>query len=81
MTGDMRPESVIKSLEKGHLAPFYLFYGPGEFRTEKLLEKIKASFLPESVRDSTWSSSMGAKPPLRKSSREPGQCPSWPRAG
>ena len=51
MTGDIRPESVIKSLEKGHLAPFYLFYGPGEFRTEKLLEKIKASFLPESVRD------------------------------
>jgi len=51
MTGDMRPESIIKSLEKGHLAPFYLFYGPGEFRTEKLLEKIKGSFLPESVRD------------------------------
>ena len=51
MAGDIRPESIIKSLEKGHLAPFYLFYGPGEFRTEKLLEKIKTSFLPESVRD------------------------------
>jgi DNA polymerase III delta subunit len=68
MTGDMRPESVIKSLEKGHLAPFYLFYGPGEFRTEKLLEKIKASFLPESVRTSTWSF-LWAKPRI-KSSRE-----------
>jgi DNA polymerase-3 subunit delta len=51
MTGDMRPESIIESLEKGHLALFYLFYGPGEFRTEKLLEKIKASFIPEPVRD------------------------------
>jgi DNA polymerase-3 subunit delta len=51
MTADARPESIVKSLEKGQLAPFYLFYGPGEFRAEKLLEKIKASFIPESVRD------------------------------
>lgn len=51
MTGVMRPESVSKSLEEGHPAPFYLFYGPGEFRMEKLLEKIKASFVPEAVRD------------------------------
>ncbi len=51
MTGDTGPESIIKSLEKGHLAPFYLFYGPGEFRAEKLLERIKVSFIPESVRD------------------------------
>ena len=51
MTGDIRPENIIKSLEKGRLSPFYLFYGPGEFRIEKLLDKIKASFLPESVRD------------------------------
>jgi DNA polymerase-3 subunit delta len=51
MAGDLRPENVIKALEKGRLAPFYLFYGPGEFRMEKVLEKVRASYIPESVRD------------------------------
>ena len=51
MNGDLRPEDVLKSLEKGQLAPFYLFYGPGEFRSEKVLDKIRALFIPESARD------------------------------
>jgi len=51
MSGDLRPEDVLKSLEKGQLAPFYLFYGPGEFRSEKVLDKIRDLFIPESARD------------------------------
>jgi DNA polymerase-3 subunit delta len=51
MAVDLRPDNVIKALGKGHLEPFYLFYGPGEFRMEKVLEKIRASYIPESVRD------------------------------
>jgi DNA polymerase-3 subunit delta len=66
MTGDMRPESIVKSLEKGHLAPFYLFYGPGEFRAEKLLEKIKTSFIPESVRDLNLEFFYGGETPPEK---------------
>lgn len=48
---DLTPEEVMEKLEKGHLAPFYLFHGPGEFRLEKALDKIRRTFIPESVRD------------------------------
>lgn len=51
MTGDLPPEDVLKSLEGGQLAPFYLFYGPGEFRLEKVLDKIRHSFIPWSFKD------------------------------
>ncbi|MBW1769346.1 MAG: DNA polymerase III subunit delta [Deltaproteobacteria bacterium] len=51
MAADMLPEAVLKSLEKGRLDPFYLFYGPGEFRLEKVMEKIREVFIPESARD------------------------------
>jgi len=51
MAGDLLPEDVLKSLEKGQLAPFYLFYGPGEFRLERVLDKIRDTFIPESARD------------------------------
>ena len=51
MTGDRLPEDVLKSLERKQLAPFYLFYGPGEFRLEKVLDKIRDLFIPESARD------------------------------
>ncbi|MFH1480152.1 MAG: DNA polymerase III subunit delta [Pseudomonadota bacterium] len=51
MGRDLTPEEVMKSLEKGHLAPFYLFYGLGEFRLEKALDKIRRTLIPESVRD------------------------------
>ena len=51
MNRDLQPENVLKSLEKGQLAPFYLFYGPDEFRTEKVLDKVRGLFIPESARD------------------------------
>jgi len=51
MAKELEPESVLKSLEKGQLAPFYLFYGPGEFRLEKILDKIRETFIPEVARD------------------------------
>ncbi|MFC1532081.1 DNA polymerase III subunit delta [Thermodesulfobacteriota bacterium] len=51
MAGDLPPEDILKSLEKGELAPFYLFYGPSELRLERVLEKIREDFIPESVRD------------------------------
>jgi len=51
MAVDLFPEDVLKSLEKGRLDPFYLFYGPGEFRLEKVLDKIRELFIPEAARD------------------------------
>lgn len=51
MPADIYPEDVIKSLQKGQLAPFYLFYGPGEFRLEKTLEMVRDRYLPEAARD------------------------------
>ncbi len=51
MPGDLPPDDVLKSLEKAQLAPYYLFYGPGEFRLEKVLDRIREGFIPESARD------------------------------
>jgi DNA polymerase-3 subunit delta len=51
MTKDMLQEDVLKSLQKGRLGPLYLFYGPGEFQMEKLLDRIKESLIPAAVRD------------------------------
>lgn len=51
MIRERLPEDVLKSLEKGQLAPFYLFYGPNEFGLEKVLDKIKREYIPESARD------------------------------
>jgi DNA polymerase-3 subunit delta len=48
---DLQPESVLKALEKGKLAPYYLFYGPDEFRLEKVLDRIRNDYIPESARD------------------------------
>ena len=48
---DLQPESVLTALEKGKLAAYYLFYGPDEFRLEKVLDRIKNDFIPESSRD------------------------------
>jgi DNA polymerase-3 subunit delta len=50
MARDLAPEEVLKSLEKGDLAPFYLFHGPGEFRLEKVLDKIRNDFVPAAAR-------------------------------
>jgi len=51
MAGDLLPDDVLRALEKGQLEPFYLFYGPGEFRLERVLNKIRETFISESARD------------------------------
>jgi DNA polymerase-3 subunit delta len=51
MARDLQPDDVLDSLNKGQLAPFYLFYGADEFRLERLLDKIRDNYIPESVRD------------------------------
>ena len=51
MARDLQPDDVLKSLEKSQLDPFYLFFGPSEFRLEKVLDRIREDFIPESVRD------------------------------
>ncbi|MGM0427012.1 MAG: DNA polymerase III subunit delta [Thermodesulfobacteriota bacterium] len=51
MTSDLSPEQILKQLEKGRLAPVYLFYGPDEFRQEKILNQIRERFIPENARD------------------------------
>lgn len=61
MSEDLHPEDVLKSLEKGQLAPFYLFYGPGEFRLEKVLDRIRNVFIPESARDFNLEISYGGE--------------------
>jgi DNA polymerase-3 subunit delta len=51
MAKDQRPEDLLKRVRQGHIAPVYLFHGPGEFRMEKALEAIRNQLIPESVRD------------------------------
>lgn len=51
MAKDLQPEIILKSLDRDELAPYYLFYGPDEFRMEKILDRIKNKLVPESVRD------------------------------
>jgi DNA polymerase-3 subunit delta len=49
--GDLAPENVLNALEKGVLAPFYLFYGPEDFWLEITLDAIKRSLIPESLKE------------------------------
>lgn len=51
MKRDLLPEDLLKSLDNGELAPFYLLYGPDEFRMERFLSRIRESFIPETARD------------------------------
>ncbi len=51
MPEDLRPEDVVKRLERGKLAPFYLFYGQSRFRRETALNKIREAFIPAEARD------------------------------
>jgi len=51
MPRDLQPEYVLGQLEKGHLFPFYLFYGQEEFQLENALNKIRNTFIPEGARD------------------------------
>ncbi|MBN2061077.1 MAG: DNA polymerase III subunit delta [Deltaproteobacteria bacterium] len=51
MAKELKPEVIFKAVNKRALAPYYLFYGPDEFRMEKILDRIKDELIPESVRD------------------------------
>ena len=51
MAGYLSPEYVLSQIEKGRLSLVYLFYGPCEFRLEKILNRIRETFIPESARD------------------------------
>jgi len=51
MPGDLTPEYVLTQLEKGKLFPFYLFYGSNEFLLERVLSRIRETFVPEATRD------------------------------
>ncbi len=51
MSGDLPPEDVLEAAKKGQVAPFYLFYGPGEFRMERMLAGLKTMLVPESAKD------------------------------
>ena len=44
MAGDPTPEHVLEALERGRLEPYYLFYGPDEFRLERALKRIREDF-------------------------------------
>jgi DNA polymerase-3 subunit delta len=51
MARELLAMDVLKSLEKGDLAPVYLFYGQDEFTLERTLSRIKEEFIPGSSRD------------------------------
>ncbi len=51
MAGDISPEFISKQIEKEQLDPFYLFYGPSEFRLENLLNRIRKTCLTGEARD------------------------------
>ncbi|MCP4666417.1 MAG: DNA polymerase III subunit delta [Deltaproteobacteria bacterium] len=51
MAGELPPEHVLGQLEKGRLSPVYLFYGHSRFRLEKVLHKIRDTYIPEGARD------------------------------
>jgi len=51
MTQDLQPEDILKSLDKGVLAPFYLFFGPDEFMMERVILRIREEYILESARD------------------------------
>ena len=51
MSDDLQPDDVLKAAKKEQVAPFYLFYGPGEFRMERVLAALKTLLVPQAVRD------------------------------
>jgi len=51
MSGDLQPEDVLKAAKKEQVAPYYLFYGPGEFRMERVLASLKTTLVPEAAKD------------------------------
>jgi DNA polymerase III subunit delta len=51
MPDDLSPDQILDLLKRGSLGRVYLFYGPGEFRIEKVLKEIRETLIPESARD------------------------------
>ncbi len=51
MPDDLSPDKILDLLKRGSLGRVYLFYGPGEFRIEKVLKEIRENLIPESARD------------------------------
>jgi DNA polymerase-3 subunit delta len=51
MPADLSPEQILDLLKRGRLGKVYLFYGPGEFRIEKVLSEIRETLIPKSARD------------------------------
>lgn len=51
MARDLQPEDVLRSLDKGALAPLYLFFGPDEFMMERVVSSVRERYIPESGRD------------------------------
>jgi DNA polymerase-3 subunit delta len=51
MVDDLQPHDVLKAAQNGQAAPFYLFYGPGEFRMERVLTTLRTLLVPEAARD------------------------------
>jgi DNA polymerase III subunit delta len=51
MAQDLQPEDVFQALDKGVLAPFYLFFGPDEFMIERVISRIREEYIPEGSRD------------------------------
>jgi DNA polymerase-3 subunit delta len=47
---DLSPADVAGALEKGRVAPVYLFYGPNEFMLERSLLRMRETLIPESAR-------------------------------
>jgi DNA polymerase-3 subunit delta len=45
------PDNFLKALATGTIAPFYLFYGPEDFWIELVLDEIKGTLVPDSVKD------------------------------
>jgi DNA polymerase-3 subunit delta len=51
MAQDLLPEDILIVLDKGEMAPFYLFFGPDEFMMERVISRIREEYIPESARD------------------------------
>jgi DNA polymerase-3 subunit delta len=51
MPAEATPETVLSHLREDRLKPLYFFYGPEDFRLEKVLSSIREQALPESARD------------------------------
>jgi len=51
MPADLSPEHIMDLLKRGQLGKVYLFYGPGDFRIERVLGLVRETFIPEAARD------------------------------